>query len=543
MSAANPYEPHFTAAGPVAFVGREDVFAFFRQHLVGAPLAHGLVLIGRAGLGKSAVLGQLEHQLGEPYRPCLIRLSALDLSAEDRLLAALAEEIRATLEETGASTYRLPDWPAPAEAGASPDPRGWFKTEYLAVAMSALRLRHLLLVFDDAHLLFDAMDEGRLPGDLFAYFAELLGTYERLVLVFALDATHEDRVLGTELLSDPSLHLRLGELSRADAARLVREPVAGTLDYEDGVVEGIVAQAGGHPFLLHSICRLLFRRSEERHHTGPVTAHDLTAVHTAVLDQADEIFSPLWRDLTPNERHTLVALVRLDEEAPGEAFSFDVVRGWLLGAGYALNKTQLASALRGLGYKGVAIAQADTYALPARLIADWVRLTVEQPQAAQPPRDRLPLRQAAPLAGLAVVLVVVIALGAAAWGGLLGGEDGEDAQTTGAPTATLALNLEATRQSVFATQTEQARPTSTPTITLTPSLTATPSETSTPTMTVTPTLTLTPSTTPSATNTPRAMRTPQPTRTPIVLPATNTPTPLPTNTPRPPVVPTLDPGG
>jgi hypothetical protein len=545
MSATNPYEPHFTADGPAAFVGREDVFAFFRQHLVGAPLAHGLVLIGRAGLGKSALLGQLEHQLGEPYRLCFIRLGALELSAEDRLFAALAEQIRATLEQTGASTYRLPDWPAPAGEGPAPDLRGWFRTEYLAVAMSALRLRHLLLVFDDAHLLFDALGEGRLPGDLFAYFAELLGTYERLALLFALDATHEDRVLSTELFSDPSLHLRLGELSRADAERLVREPVAGVLDYEDDVVEGILAQAGGHPFLLHSVCRLLFRRSEERNHAGPITAHDLTAVHTAALDQADEVFGPLWRDLTPNERYTLIALVRLDEEAPGEAFSFDVVRGWLLGAGYALNKTQLASALRGLGYKGMAIAQADTYALPARLIADWVRLTVGQPQAAQPPRDRLRLRQAAPLAGLAVVLVVVIALGAAGLGGLLGGEDGEDAQASGAPTATLALNLEATRQSVFATQTEQARPTSTPTITFTPSLTATPSETFTPTMTVTPspTLTLTPSATPSATSTPRAMRTPRPTRTPIALPATITPTSLPTNTPRPLAVPTLDPGG
>ncbi len=544
MSVANPYEPHFTADGPVAFVGREDVFAFFRQHLVGAPLAHGLVLIGRAGLGKSALLHQLERQIDERYRPCIIRLGTLDLAGEDRLLAALVEAIHATLEGTGASTYRLPDWPAPAEDGTPPDLRGWFKADYLAVTMSALRLRHLLLVFDDAHLLFDAIDQGRLPGDLFAYFADLLAAYDRLALVFALDTTHEDRVLGTELLSDPSLHIRLGELSRADTERLVREPVAGMLDYEDEVVEGILSLAGGHPFLLHSVCRLLFRRSEERHHAGPITAHDLTAVHTAALDQADEIFSPLWRALTPNERYSLIALVRLDEEAPGEAFSFDVVRGWLLGAGYALNKTQLAAALRGLGYNGLAIAQADTYALPARLIAEWVRAIAGQPPA-QPSRPRLRLRQAAPLGGLALVLVVVIALGAAALGGFFGGEDTEDVPATGAPTVTLALNLEATRQTDLATQTEQARPTATPTITYTPSLTATPSETPTPTITVTPspTPTNTPSVTPSLTATPRAQRTPQPTRTPITLAPTITPTLLPTNTPRPSVAPTLDPGG
>ena len=257
MSVANPYEPHFTADGPVVFVGREDVFAFFRQHLVGAPPAHGLVLIGRAGLGKSAVLHQLERQIDERYRPCIIRLGALDLSGEDHLLAALVEAIHATLEGTGASTYRLPLYACrggtarPALVGA----------DYLAVTMSALRLRHLLLVFDDAHLLFDAIDEGKLPGDLFAYLADLLAAYDRLALVFALDTTHEDRVLGTELLSDPSLHIRLGELSRADAERLVREPVAGMLDYEDRSSRDL-SLAGGHPFLLHSVCRLLFRRSE-----------------------------------------------------------------------------------------------------------------------------------------------------------------------------------------------------------------------------------------------------------------------------------------
>ncbi|MCL4239640.1 MAG: ATP-binding protein [Anaerolineae bacterium] len=545
MSVANPYEPHFAASGPVTFVGREDVFAFFRQHLVGAPPSRGLALIGRAGLGKSALLYQLEHQIDERYRPCIVPLGALDLPDESHLLAALAEAIHVTLEDTGASTYRLPDWPAPAEDGTPPDLRGWFKAEYLAVAMSALRLRHLLLIFDDAHLLFEAIDQGRLPADLFSYFAELLAAYDRLALVFALDTTHEDRVLSTELLSDPSLHIRLGELGRADAERLVREPVAGVVDYEDEVVEGILSLAGGHPFLLHSICRLLFRRSEERHHAGPITAHDLAAVHTAALDQADEIFGPLWRNLSSNERYTLIALVRLDEETPGEAFSFDAVRGWLLGAGYALNKTQLAAALRGLGYNGLAVVQADTYALPARLLAEWVRATIGQALAQESARPRLRLRRVAPLGGLALVLAAVIALGAAALSGLWGGEDAENAPPTGAPTATLALNLEATRQADFATQTEQARPTATPTITYTPSLTLTPSRTPTPTETSTPspTLTLTPSITPSATDTPHAMRTPRPTRTPITLPPTLTPTPLPTNTPRPSVAPTLHPGG
>jgi len=546
MSVANPYEPHFTADGPVVFVGREDVFAFFRQHLVGAPLTHGLVLIGRAGLGKSALLHQLERQIDERYRPCLIRLSALDLSSEDRLLAALAEAIHTTLEDAGASTYRLPDWPPPEDESGAPAPelRAWFRDEYMDVVLAALRTRHLVLALDNAYVLLDAIDRGTLPADLLDYLAGLLRSDSRLDMIVVLDQAVEDRALSIDLMNDPALHIRIAELGRDAAARLVTEPIEGICHYESGLAERILDLGGGHPFLLHSICRLLFRRSEERGHAGPITNLDLTAVYDAVVEQAGDVYGPLWERAPQNERLTLLALIDL-LEAGGEPASFETIYDRLTASGYAVNRTQLAAALRGLGYNGLAVAQADTYALPARLIAEWVRATIGQPPTEEPSRPRLRLRQATPLGGLALVLVVVIALGGAALGGLFGGEDAEDIPATGAPTATLALNLEATRQADFATQTEQARPTATPTITYTPSLTATPSMTPTPPMTVTPspTLTLTPSATPSATITPRAMRTPQPTRTPIKVAPTVTPTLLPTNTPRPPAAPTLDPGG
>ena len=527
MSVANPYNPLYTAGEELPFVGQEDVFSFFRQHLVGAPLTHGLVLIGRRGLGKTALLHQLDRQIDERYRLCLVPLGDLDLSSEGRLLEALVEAIHATLEAAGASTYRVPEWPETSPEGVSPDLRAWFKTDFLSVVMSALRLRHLLLAFDDAHLLFEAIDRGTLPQDLFAYWADLLATYERLALVFALDAVYEDRVLTTELLSNPALHLRLAELPREDAERLIREPVAGLLQLDPQTVEGILTLADGHPFLLHSVCRLLFRRSEERNHAGPITPHDLAAIHEAALEQAGEILRPLWQHLTQNEQSTLIALVNLDEQAPGEAFSFDAIRGWLLGAGYALSKTQLAAALRGLGYNGLAIAQADTYSVPARLIGDWVRANSRPPQPAQPQRPARPARPFWPLLGLLAVLIIVIALGLAALRGLWEEGSEDSPPGTGIPTATLSLNLAGTRQSESATQTEQAKPSPTPTVTLTPS--ATPSPTA--------------SATAASSNTPPPMRTPRPTRTPITIRPTSTPALSMTPGNPPAETPTLHPGG
>jgi hypothetical protein len=227
-----------------------------------------------------------------------------------------------------------------------------------------------------------------------------------------------------------------------------------------------------------------------------------------------------------------------------------------------MNRTQLAAALRSLGYEGLIHTEADTYTLTAGLIADWVEANVTPPVPEEPPRRPLDVARLTPVLGLLVVLVIVGVLGVALLSGVFDSDEGEPADS-GAPTATLSLNIEATRQSDFMTMTERARPTETPTRTYTPTITRTPTDTLTPTATDTPTATLTPSETltpsdtpippdteePTETPTQRPMRTPRPSRTPIEFPPTETSAPtatattIPTNTPRPTALPTLDPGG
>lgn len=531
-SIPNPYDPLSPTEHPAYFVDREDTFAFFRQNLTSAARRHGLALIGRRGLGKTSVLYQLAGQLDERYVVCLVSLATTTLTDEEAFIVALTDDIRLALDLAGSSTYRLPEWPPDAEEGAAETSiRWWFSTVYLDIAMTALRGRTLILALDDAHLLFPAIRQGALPADLWDFLGELLVTHPRLELVAALDAAHEDEALATPLLGDPVLHTRLAELAREDAAMLVQRPVEGVARYDEGVVGQILAWAGGHPFLLHSVCRLLFRRSEERNHNGPITAHDLIAVQDAALEQAGEIFEPLWAGMSHNERLALTALAALHQEYPDAGATLDDLHAWAGERGYTPNQTQLAAALRSLEYKGlVDIDLTGRHRLPATLIAGWVmaNTTIELAPPAAPGASRY-----IPALGLAAALLIVAALGLAAFLGAFDGNE-DDAAPPAAPTATLALNLEATRRAGFETQTEQARPTHTltPSITATPS--ATPSDTPTPTDTPPPTATDTPTATPSPTDTWTPTHTPSPT-------ATRTPSPTatdtPTDTPRPPATP------
>jgi hypothetical protein len=282
-----------------------------------------------------------------------------------------------------------------------------------------------------------------------------------------------------------------------------------------------------------------------------VTLEDLDVVQVAALDQADEIFSPLWGGLSLSERATLIALVRLEANEPGIPISFDALFGWLNGAGYALNRTQLAAALRSLGYEGLIRAEADTYTLTTGLIAAWVEANVTPPTPDEPARRAVNIARLTPLIGLLAVILIVGILGIAILGGLFDSDDNKSAGS-GAPTATLSLNIEATRQSDFMTMTERARPTETLTRTPTPTITPSPTATLTPTATDTPTATYTPTKTPTRTPTeePTETQAPtatkEPTQTPTSRPSrapTETPTTIPTNTPRPSALPTLDPGG
>ena len=534
----NPYDPLHPTDNPAYFYGRDEVFAFFRQNLVGVPHDRALVLSGRRGLGKSSVLRQLGFQLDDRYQPAIVRMEATDHRSEATLLAALVDEVHLAMERAEVSTYRLPFWPEPDEDEDPVDLRAWFRDEFLEVAMTALRQRYLLLAFDDAHLLLQAIENGDLPDDFLAYLQDVVTQYERLDIVFAIDDAFEESVISLDLCSDPALHIRLADLTADEAEQLVREPMQGIVEYQPDVVARILSLTGGHPFLVHSICRLLFRRSDERGHHGQIADLDVTAVFHATLEQSGEILNPLWSRASSNEHITLAAMVALDEadqdtqtdipqpDSAGPGITFDAIFDWLTRAGYEINKTQLASALRSLDYAGLIHTQPDgTYDFPAALIPAWI--AANTPPTATPPAAKIANRARwAAAVGVIVVILAAGGLGAAVWGGVFDDNEDDSPVQIDRPTATLSLNLEATRQSEFATQTEAARPTETATKTETP--TATPTETPTASRTPRPSATPAPTDTAAPTNTPS--RTPRPTRTDTPE-ASDTPTDTPSDEP------------
>ncbi len=484
----NPYNPLKPTTDPTVFYGRKDAFSFFQRHLAGATNESALVIIGQRGIGKSSLLSQIPLHIDERYVSIWIDLSLLDMEDEVGLVAAIVDNVRHTMETISASTYRLPDFPDPTDPEV--DLLQWLAEEFLEVAITAIRReRHLLIMLDEAHLLFDAAKLGNYPQHFFAYLHEVLQHHERLDIITTLDITYEPQALQTPPFADATRHYRLTHLTPEEAQRLITEPIQGQYEYDASALARILDLAGGHPFHLHSICRLLFRLREER--AGDVLGFaEVEAVYDAALDQTDEVMTSLWHYARPNERLALTALLDLRKHNEGTlAFPLSVLEDWLSNTEFPLNEVQLGAAMRGLEYLGLVTAQSGgNYQFVSAMQADWLARQSEfEAEEAARSKNGLGLqlrsvpRQTWYLVGGVIGLIVLLV----AFGVLSGNDDGDSDNVTNDQPATSTLIVEPTETPFPTLTASPILPTETPM----PTFTATdipPTATDTPVPTETP---------------------------------------------------------
>ncbi len=444
MLTQNPYHPLAPPDDPTLFFGREDAVAFLRQHLVGAPNTQMLVLLGRQGIGKTSLLHQTNYVIDERYRTVYISLADAPASTPRAILQHMAHAILAGMERVGASTYRVTDEPGP-EAGAAAY-QTWFAEQLLDVAVTAIRRdRYLLLLLDDLHRLFQGIEAGQLPEDFMGYLGDLLTQHERLDILAGLDIRYESHTLGYPVCADMNFHWRLGPLDDEAAQRLLVEPVEQQYAYTDETRAAILALCGGYPFLIHSLCRLIYRFYEGSSRPAQIPPRAIEAVHTAALEETGEIIAPYWDDMTAHERAVLQLLLKLDAIQPATATDLDTLAQQVSRVQPHINQTKLNAVLRSLDYLHVITITAEgRYHFTTGLEAKWLAIQLaEQAQAAEGRRRAPNKTQLAGVVG--VVLVLLIVGGFLLFGGL--NESAPAADATPLPaTSTLDVDIEATRR-------------------------------------------------------------------------------------------------
>ncbi len=372
MMNENPYNPLQPLGDPHFFYGRSAALAFLHLHLSGRVNEQALVLLGPPGMGKSTLLGQIPLVVDERYPGINVNVEAIDLTDPVALMAAIVDQSRAMMTAIQASTYRLPPFPDPTDP--TTDLFAWLADDYLDVVLSAIRRqRHLVVMLDNVHLLLDAIDAGHFPASFWDYWQGLLRRYEQLDLLVTFDITYEERALQVPLFADVTTHFRLTNLDLEAARRVITEPASDKYTLSPAAVERVLDLAGGHPFHLHSVCRLIYRRWSEARHVDEMTVADVEAVYPAALEMASQTIDKLWTRLRPNERLGLTALMDLREQEGATASSLEAIRDWLSATDFPLDEVQLAAAFRGLEYWGIVHSDdLGRYYFASAIQADWL---------------------------------------------------------------------------------------------------------------------------------------------------------------------------
>ena len=310
--AANPYIAGNPVTGDQMFFGREDVFEFIRQALIGRHQNNVIVLYGQRRTGKTSVLYQVRRHLGPEYLHVLIDLQAFSLDG----IATFLWEIAGITCRTLRREYDI-RVEQPQRQEFATDPRGFFEGVFLSRVWSAIGHRHLVLMFDETARLEDQVQDGKLERDVFDYLRHLMQHNQQLDFIFSIGSRLEEMQREYAVLFNVALYKQITTLAPEAARALITQPVRGTFDYEDDAVAQLLKISGGHAYYTQLLCHSVYTRWE---HTGssPVTVEDVQAVLPEVVERGAANLKFVWDQAGPVERLVITGMAELmgDENLP-----------------------------------------------------------------------------------------------------------------------------------------------------------------------------------------------------------------------------------
>ncbi|HEX9924791.1 MAG TPA: AAA family ATPase [Anaerolineae bacterium] len=301
--AVNPYIAGSPVKDAAMFFGREDVYAWIRQHLRGKFQDNVIVLYGERRSGKTSVLYQMKHQLGDDrYIPVLLDLQGMDLEGMDGFLWGIARKIVVSLR--GVEGVPLLD--RPSRRDFEGNARDYLEHTFIPPVIAALGERRLLLMFDETDRLEEKVRAGDLPSDAFDYLRSVVQSANRLNFLFSLGSRVEEARESSQLFN-LAVYRKISFLDHDYAEDLINKPIAEYYAYTRPAIERIIDLTSGQPYYTQLVCHNLFTRWS-RDRRDQLDVPDVEAVLPDVVEQGTPNLQFVWDDSSPSQRAILAAL-------------------------------------------------------------------------------------------------------------------------------------------------------------------------------------------------------------------------------------------
>jgi hypothetical protein len=361
---ANPYIAGNPVTGPEMFFGREDIFDFVHQTLTGQHRDNVLVLYGQRRTGKTSVLYQMSHHLGERYLCILVDLHGLALNGLGGFLWELANHIARHLRRE----YKI-ELPPLTQEPFNTDPRDAFENTFLDGVWTAIGDRHLLLMLDEAIRLEEQILAGKLEADVFEYLRHLMQHDERLNFLFSLGSGLEEMQKEYAFLFNVALYKKISFLDHHSAADLITQPARDLYQVEPKAVERILAITSGHPYYTQLICHSLFNRTTQAD-AKVVQEQDVDAVLDEAVERGLAVLKHVWEESTPAEKAVVAGMAEAMGKKAHPVESAEIGRACKK-YGIDIPAGEMATAIKTLIAREV-ITGTDRYAFTVELQRLWV---------------------------------------------------------------------------------------------------------------------------------------------------------------------------
>ncbi len=352
----NPYIVGNPVRGRAMFFGREAEFNLIRKRFEHSEHGGLLVFCGERRSGKTSILFQiLDHRLGPAFIPVLIDMQSMAVGSEAEFLMRVSEEILTAIG-TGVEGIASPDF-----SGESS--RSTIFARFVQQCLRAQPGRKLILLFDEYELFENKIDAGLLSEDVLNILAALMENAS-VFMVFTGSQHLEQRRRDYWSILGKSGYKTVSYLEHDDALNLIRQPVAGRLDYEDAAVEAIIRMTAGQPFYTQAICQSLVDHLNDRHARVADIAQIAEVVDGIINNPLPQMIF-LWDGLERDDKLVLSLLAECVENGEGYA-SVDALLRHLKKQKYPLelDVARTATTLEKL-YKSEMLLRSDAETTPA----------------------------------------------------------------------------------------------------------------------------------------------------------------------------------
>lgn len=396
----NPYLPGTPLrSNSRLFFGREQLFSFIADNAGGWSQRNVLILIGQRRTGKTSTLLRLGQHLPDDLLPVYIDCQSLGVSPG---MGALFHDLAWLISD--ALGLREIEIEVPAPEVWQVDPTGEFQRRFIPAVKALLPPdTTLLLVFDEFEAFENLVGDGILPPTFFSFMRHLMQHSEGLSFIFVGTRRLEEMSADYwSVLFNIALYERITYLPEEAAIRLITEPVAPDLIYDDLALDKILRVTAGHPYFVQLVCYALVKRANAER-TGYVTISDVNATLDEMLSLGEVHFAYLWQRSTQAERVVLTAVAHMTND--DSMLHPEDIMDFLEPLGIQLPPTEITAALNRLVEREIMREVTDganaLYELKIGLVGLWTaqhksvsRLHATQANGtAVSPKPKLPARR------------------------------------------------------------------------------------------------------------------------------------------------------